>query len=149
MQLDVSRPGKTVCRVGEPPRQRRGRTSSRADAAFGDSVRRPYLHLVDGGVADNVGMRAVLDAMEILESLHDIGAPTPLDSTRRVVVFMVNSQSSPPTNWDEFEASPGTLDILLKAAGTPIDSFSYESIELLNDTAARWRTMRRIRDSAR
>ena len=29
-----------------------------------------------------------------------------------------------------------------------IDAFSYETIELLRDTAARWRTMRMIRDSA-
>ena len=132
-----------------PPRPAaRAVRSFRADAAFGDSVHRPYLHLVDGGVADNVGMRAVLDALEILESLHDIGAPTPLDSARRIIVFVVNSQSSPPTNWDESETPPGTVDILLKAAGTPIDSYSYESVELLKDTATRWQTLRRIRDSA-
>ncbi len=46
--------------------------------------------------------------------------------------------SSPPTNWDESEAPPGTVDILLKAAGTPIDAFSYEAVELLKDTAAQW-----------
>ena len=130
------------------PAAARAVRSFRADAAFGDSVHRPYLHLVDGGVADNVGMRAVLDALEILESLHDIGAPTPLDSARRIIVFVVNSQSSPPTNWDESETPPGTVDILLKAAGTPIDSYSYESVELLKDTATRWQTLRRIRDSA-
>ena len=122
--------------------------SFRANAAFGDSVHRPYLHLVDGGVSDNLGMRAVLDSLEVLEALHDMGAPTPLDSARRIVVFIVNSQSSPPTNWDEFETPPGTVDILLKAAGTPIDQYSYESVELLKDTAARWGTVRRIRDSA-
>ena len=132
-----------------PPRPAaRAVRSFRADAAFGDSVHRPYLHLVDGGVSDNLGMRAVLDALEVLEALHDMGAPTPLDSARRIVVFIVNSQSSPPTNWDEFETPPGTVDILLKAAGTPIDQYSYESVELLRDTAARWATLRRIRDSA-
>ena len=105
-----------------PPRPAaRAIRSFRADAAFGDSVRRPYLHLVDGGVSDNLGMRAVLDALEVLEALHDIGAPTPLDSARRIIVFVVNSQSSPPTNWDESETPPGTIDILLKAAGTPIE----------------------------
>ncbi len=115
-----------------PPRPAaRAVRSFRADAAFGDSVHRPYLHLVDGGVSDNLGMRAVLDALEVLEALHDMGAPTPLDSARRIVVFIVNSQSSPPTNWDEFETPPGTVDILLKAAGTPIDQYSYESVELL------------------
>ena len=116
--------------------------------AYGDSGRRPYLHLVDGGVSDNVGMRGVLDALEILEALHDAGLPTPLDSAKRIIVFVVNSLSSPPTNWDESFSPPGTIDILLKSAGTPIDAFSYETIELLRDTAAQWQTMRLLRNSA-
>ena len=132
-----------------PPRPAaRAIRALKADQAFGDSVHRPYLHLVDGGVSDNVGMRAVLDALEILEALHDVGAPTPIDSARKIIVFIVNSLSSPPTNWDESENPPGTVDILLKAAGTPIDAFSYEAVELLRDTAARWQTLRRIRNSA-
>ena len=60
----------------------------------------------------------------------------------------MNSLSSPPTNWDESFSPPGTIDILLKSAGTPIDAFSYETIELLRDTAARWNTMRLVRNSA-
>jgi NTE family protein len=93
-------------------------------------------------------MRSVLDALEILESLHDAGVPTPLDSAKRIIVFVVNSLSSPPTNWDESYSPPSTIDILLKSAGTPIDAFSYETIELLRDTAAQWRTMRLLRNSA-
>ena len=132
-----------------PPRPAaRAIRSLKAEQTFRDSVHRPYLHLVDGGVSDNVGMRAVLDALEILEALHDAGLPSPLDSARRIIVIIVNSLSSPPTNWDESETPPGTVDILLKAAGTPIDAFSYEAVELLRDTAARWQTLRRIRNSA-
>jgi NTE family protein len=132
-----------------PPRPAaRAIRSLKADAAYGDSVRRPYLHLVDGGVSDNVGMRAVLDALEILEALHEIGMSTPLDGARRIIVFIVNSLSSPPTKWDESETAPGTVDVLLKAAGTPIDQYSYESVELLRDTAAQWQTLRTIRNSA-
>ena len=133
----------------DPPRPAaRAIRSLRAEQAFGDRVHRPYLHLVDGGVSDNVGMRSVLDSLEILEALHEAGRPTQLDSVRRIVVFVVNSLSSPPTKWDESESPPGTVDILLKAAGTPIDAYSYESVELLKDTAARWQTLRRIRNSA-
>ncbi len=40
------------------------------------------------------------------------------------------------------------MDVLLKAAGAPIDAFSFEAVELLRDTAARWQTLRKIRDSA-
>ena len=132
-----------------PPRPAaRAIRSLQGRAAFGDGVHRPYLHLVDGGVSDNVGMRAVLDSLEVLEALHEIGAPTPLDNARRIIVFIVNSLSSPATNWDESETPPGTVDILLKSAGTPIDAFSFEAVELLKDTAAQWETMRLIRDSA-
>ena len=99
-------------------------------------------------MSDNLGMRGVLDALEFLEALHDAGLPTPLDHVRRIIVFVVNSLSSPPTNWDESERPPGTLDILLKATGVPIDHYSYEAVELLKDIAARWRTARRIRELA-
>jgi NTE family protein len=133
----------------EPPRPAaRALRSLRAEQSFTDSVHRPYLHLVDGGVSDNVGMRSVLDSLEIVESLHAIGRPTPLDSAKRIIVFVVNSLSSPPTNWDQSEDPPGTVDVLVKAAGTPIDAFSYESVELLKDKAALWRAMRLIRNSA-
>ena len=116
--------------------------------AFAEGANRPYLHLVDGGVSDNVGMRGVLDALQLLEALHDDGVATPLDHTSRIIIFVVNSLSAPPTNWDESETPPGMLEILLKATGVPIDHYSYEAVELLKDIAARWQTSRRIRDLA-
>jgi len=132
-----------------PPRPAaRAIRSLKAEEAFGDGAKRPYLHLVDGGVADNVGMRSVLDALEVLEALHQAGIPSRLDTTRRLIVFVVNSLSSPPTPWDESERPPGTVDILLKSAGTPIDAFSFEAVELLKDTAATWQTSGLIRNSA-
>ncbi len=134
--------------TNNPPRPAaRAIRSLQALQDYGNSERRPYLHLVDGGVSDNVGMRGVLDALEVLEALHAAGQPTPLDSAKRIIVLIVNSLSSPPTNWDESYSPPGTIDILLKSAGTPIDAFSYETVESLKDTAARWATMRMIRNS--
>jgi len=133
----------------EPPRPAARAIRSLKDMqAYGDGVHRPYLHLVDGGVSDNVGMRSVHDSLEISQALHEAGAPTPLDRARRIIVFIVNSLSSPPTNWDESEAPPGTVNILLKSAGVPIDRYSYEAVELLRDMAARWQTLRLIGGSA-
>ncbi len=115
---------------------------------YADGAHRPYIHLVDGGVSDNLGMRGILDALEFLEALHDKGLPTPLDHARRIIVFVVNSLSSPPTNWDESENPPGTLDIMLKATGAPIDHYSFEAVEQLKDIAARWRAARELRNVA-
>ena len=80
--------------------------------------------------------------------MHDKGLPTPLDHVKQIVVFVVNSLSSPPTNWDESEKPPGTIDILLKATGVPIDHYSYEAVEQLKDIAARWQRARELRNLA-
>ena len=117
--------------------------------AFQDGVRRPYIHLVDGGLADNLGMRGALEVLDLLEALSILDQPTPLDHVRRIIFFVVNSRSSPQTNWDEVERAPGNLALLIKATGVPIDHYSSEAVELLRDTLARWQTMRRIRASAK
>jgi len=133
----------------DPPRPAARAIRELKDAdAYADSAKRPYIHLVDGGVSDNVGMRGVLDALQLFEALHSAGLPTPLDHVKRIVVLVVNSLSSPPTNWDATEQGPGAVDVLLKATGVPIDHYSYEAVELLKDISARWETARRLRDLA-
>lgn len=133
----------------DPPRPAaRATRHIKEEAEFGDGANRPYIHVVDGGVSDNLGMRSVLDTLEIMEALHLIGQPTPLDHLRRIVVFVVNSMSSPKTEWDKSESPPGTIEILLKAAGVPIDHYSYEATELLRDKQVRWHSMKLLRESA-
>jgi NTE family protein len=112
-----------------------------------NGVEDPYFHLVDGGISDNLGLRSVLDVMETFEALHEAGQPTPLDHIRRIIVFVVNSLSIPSTKWNKSENPPGTIDVLVKSAGVPIDRYSGEMVEQLKDIDARWRTLRQIRES--
>ncbi|MBV9316331.1 MAG: patatin-like phospholipase family protein, partial [Gammaproteobacteria bacterium] len=106
-----------------------------------------YFHLVDGAVSDNLGLRGVLDYLEAFEALRLAGTPTPLDHVRRVIIFVVNSASTPSFDWNATEESPGALSILVKAAGVPVDRYANESIELLRDIDARWSAQRAVRDS--
>jgi NTE family protein len=107
-----------------------------------------YFHLVDGGVSDNLGLRGVLDYLETFEALRMSGQPTPLDHVRRIIIFVVNSVSSPATAMNETVDPPGTLQILEKSAGVPIDRYASESVELLKDIDARWDALREIRAKA-
>jgi NTE family protein len=116
--------------------------------ALDNGVEDPYFHLVDGGISDNLGLRSVLDVLETFEALHDAGQPTPLDNIRRIIIFVVNSLSIPSTKWNKSENPPGTIDVLIKSAGVPIDRYSGEMVEQLKDIDARWAALRRIRKSA-
>jgi NTE family protein len=84
----------------------------------------------------------------VSEALQDSGMPTPIGSARRIIVLIVNSLSVPKIDWDKSESGPGPASVLLKSAGVPIDHYSYEAIELLKDTAARWKTMRTLSRAA-
>lgn len=112
---------------------------------YADRTARPYLHLVDGGVSDNVGMRGVLDVLSTFEALHGIGIKTPYDHLRNMFIFVVNSLATPPNDWDTHENPPGLFDVLVKATGTPIDRYSYDTVETLKDIQTRWAQMREVR----
>jgi len=113
--------------------------------SFQDSQHRPYLHLVDGGLADNLGMRVVLETMETIEANRAFRRASRSDQIKRIVIVVVNSLSIPKTDWDERARPPSDLVILLKATGVPIDRYSYEAVELLKDIIARWQTIRALK----
>jgi NTE family protein len=116
---------------------------------FQQSDERPYVHLVDGGISDNLGLRAVLEALEQFELARAAGRTTRLDSIRRIAFIIVNSLSQPKTDWDRHENPPNDLEILLRATGVPIDRYSYEAIEVLREMVARWNAARPAAGAAR
>ncbi len=109
---------------------------------FGDGAARPYIHLVDGGVADNLGLRAVIDTMQELEVSGAMRTAIRFQDIRRIAIVVVNARSAPTTRWDQSEAPPGPLDQLLQASSVPIDRYSYDSVELMRSIAWRWKLQR-------
>ncbi len=111
-------------------------------SSFQDSANRPYLHLVDGGISDNLGLRGILENLEQLEASKEYRKEQGVRFLKRIAVIMVNSLSSPDTGWDRSSTPPGGISMMIKAAGVPIDRYSYEQIELLKDIVARWNLLR-------
>lgn len=109
-----------------------------------DSESRPYLHVIDGGVSDNLGLRGILEAFEELEASPTFRSETGFDRVRYILVIVVNSRSAPEMNWDRSPTPPGMVDQLMQSSSVPIDHYSYESVELLKDTVFRWKTRREL-----
>jgi NTE family protein len=109
--------------------------------SFQNSKDRPYIHLVDGGVSDNIGVRGVLEALEELSASAAFRGEVGFGDIRRIVLIVVNSHSSPRTDWDRQEAPPGFSVQLLQSAGLPIDRYSFETVETMKDRAEieKWR----------
>ena len=109
---------------------------------FQNSKDRPFIHLVDGGVADNIGVRGVLEALEELAASAEFRGDVGFGVVRRIVLLVVNARSSPSTDWDRRESPPGMIGQLLQASGVPIDRYSFETIETMKDRAEVWKWRR-------
>ena len=108
---------------------------------FQNSKARPYIHLVDGGVSDNIGVRAILEALEELTASAAFRGEVGFGVVQNVVLIIVNSHSSPSTDWDRKESPPGIVVQLLQASGVPIERYSFETVETMKDRAeiTKWR----------
>lgn len=105
---------------------------------FQNSQERPYIHLVDGGVSDNLGVRGVLEALEELAASAAFRGQVGFGAYKRVVLMVVNAHSSPSIDWDRKEKPPGITGQLLQSSGVPIDRYSFETIETMKDLAEIW-----------
>jgi NTE family protein len=133
--------------VVTPDPSKRARPSARAYQRylemkeFQDSTNRPYIHLVDGGVSDNLGVRGVLETLEELGASSEFRGEVGFGGIRRIVLMVVNARSSPRTDWDQVESPPGMVSQLLQSSSVPIDRYSFETVETMKDRAeiVKWR----------
>ena len=134
--------------VADP--ETRVRPSGRALQRYKDmqnfqmSEERPYIHLVDGGVSDNIGVRGVLESIQELAACEAFQGEVGFGVIQRIVLIVVNARSSPGTDWDRRESPPGFTAQLLQSSGVPIERYSYETIETMKDIAEIWKWRREL-----
>ena len=109
--------------------------------ALQDSRNRPYLHLVDGGVSDNIGVRGVLDTLEEAFISQDFATERGFGAVDKIIIIVVNARSEDTNDWEKKESPPGLFTQLMQSSGVPIERYSFETVELMKDraAAASWR----------
>jgi NTE family protein len=109
---------------------------------FERSGEQPFIHVVDGGVSDNLGLRGLVEGLEIVEASPTFRQVAGLQNLTRIVVIVVNARSAPRTDWGRSEVPPGMVAQIAQSANVPIDRNSYELVQVLRDMAERWDSQR-------
>jgi NTE family protein len=112
--------------------------------ALEDSTREPWLHLVDGGVSDNLGLRAFLDLLEAMATREEVRSELGLGRVRRIAVIVVNALSATPLDWGRSRAGPGLFDSILQATSVPIDRNSMDTLLFMQAMVDTWRLRREV-----
>lgn len=107
--------------------------------SYRNAHERPYIHLVDGGLVDNLGVRGLLDHTVASGSLRQSFAHRPAGSVRRIVLVSVNSERDIGERLDDSDRVPSTgqvLDALVFGAGSRTTT---ETSAMVVDVARRLR----------
>ncbi|MBP1698105.1 MAG: Patatin [Deltaproteobacteria bacterium] len=107
-------------------------------APFLDSQTKQYIHLVDGGVADNLGLRAILDRVIGRGGIWETIKGTPMENARKVVFVVVNAETQPDTKWDRWESIPPFGAMMSSYSSISIERYNEETIALLKESVKSW-----------
>lgn len=109
---------------------------------YADGKNRPYIHLIDGGLTDNLGMRSLLDMTEMYPEkilTNKILTNKILQNNiRHIVVINVNAQNQVSSNLDKTAAVPGFRDVVSSIVNIPIDQNSQESLRRFRAFVDQW-----------
>jgi NTE family protein len=105
---------------------------------FLDSKKKPYIHLVDGGVADNLGLRAVLEKVMITGDAYTALKAGNLNNVHKVAIIVVNAETEIDTKWDRQEIMPPFAAVLDSYSSISIFRYNIETVALLRESFKTW-----------
>lgn len=113
-----------------------------------DAVRgggRRFVHLVDGGLSDNLGLRRIADYVAQAGGIAPVlaliggGSGRAVALPRRVVFLSINAERRGPRAIDDRDRTPGTIDVLGAMIEGSLGRFSRETALVFADTIDAWR----------
>jgi NTE family protein len=110
---------------------------ARALQAYADPAR-PYIHIFDGGLSENLGLAEVIRGFEILKVDPDETVLPALRRARKIVVIAVNALRFPEVDWDRADAPPDTDTLTNQMWSIPVDHITLDGVEQVHDRLAAW-----------
>ena len=100
--------------------------------------RRQYIHLVDGGITDNLGLLAIYEMVEIaggaksfLDSIGGVPAP-------RIIMISVNASTTPQYDIELTNENPSVEDTINLVTDAQIHRTNMATMELMHESIRRW-----------
>ncbi len=92
--------------------------------------KRDYIHLVDGGVADNIGLRNIINALQTTDPSYSIQRLINNNEIKKLVIIVVDAATNLDSKWDSEAAVPPAIEVLTSAATIPLDNYSLDTVKV-------------------
>lgn len=105
---------------------------------FLDSEKKPYIHLVDGGVSDNLGLRAILERIIVMGDAWTTMKLGHFENIHKAVIVIVNAETEVNTKWDRFGLDLPLSAMLESYSSISITKYNTETVALIRESFPKW-----------
>jgi NTE family protein len=124
--------------LAHPQASRRRHHDALSAVTYLDSEKRPYVFLVDGGVADNIGARRLIADVIDSGGIAQVTGKRDIEVPEYAIYIIVNAQAEGHHDWDTNQSLPSLRSVLSSISGTGIYRYNFDTIELLRRSAKDW-----------
>jgi len=116
-------------RTSDPRRYRAAKTYS----DYQNEKKRPYVHLVDGGISDNLGLRASLDMSAATGGFDKLRELMGIQVPDHVLLVVVNAETDPNPQIDSEPLPPSLMVLMNAVSGGQIRRYNFETLILAQE----------------
>jgi NTE family protein len=117
---------------------RRQMMQVREAASYLDKQARPFVHLLDGGLSDNLATRGPLEAAMSRGGFRAVMNDGGAQGIRWFVFVVINAEGHAGLDADRSDHVPSIFRVAQAVADIPLARYSSDSQELLREALARW-----------
>lgn len=110
-----------------------------------DAEKRPYVHLLDGALADNVGMRSMLETVALVGDLESTLRMLGVKKVRKLVYLAVSAETTPDVSSYRLSEIPDLSRVTHALIDIPINRYSTDTFQLMRQAVERWKAQLRFR----
>ena len=107
--------------------------------SFDDVEKRPYVHLLDGGLSDNVALRGLLEGVSVGGGIESVFKSVGVKQVKKLVILAVNAETSPDVKDYRSDEIPVFSRAFSSLVDIPINRYSADTLLLLRFAVEMWR----------
>jgi NTE family protein len=109
---------------------------------YRDVTKHPYIHLMDGGLADNLSLRNLLDGVTLAGGWRTVLERVRKRGITKLAIIVVNATVDAREDWERLEKTPDFKLIIRAISNSSINRTNKETVALVEGSLALWEAQR-------
>lgn len=117
--------------AANPDRNSRARHLVERMEHYANREEMPYLHLYDGGLTDNLGVRPFLNRLTLAGGSWTLAQAMGVADVHRMLVIVVNAESEMDVDFRQSNIDLSLGDAIMASTSIPLNEYTFDSLSLV------------------